>query len=312
MGVDINEAMLSRARGRKPTAYDHVAVLSRTYPYYIGLCPSTVLAHPMEATTSRGVETERKLADARAKLERERRRTTDEVDALQRFEDSIRSLDTETPRQQTARPALAAAIDTNGGQSDALGRVRAAYESTVMAVPHYEEEYGDSYRASLAGEFDTHVAVVLTEGATFDERCKTILNSAITDSTTARRSLLAAIDEEADSLSTATETLMSVAKSLGSLSELPFAEESFGCLDAYRARIGQLETKCEDALNCRQRSVFDQRRAAWIPADAPDIAKYLYQDLDTDYPVMSVIADLLERTRALRSRVERAMTFCHA
>jgi hypothetical protein len=266
----------------------------------------------MGATSSRGVETERRLADARAELERERRRTTDEVDALEHFRNRVRSFDTETPRDRTGRPTLAAAIENDGGRSDALDQVRAAYESTVMAVPHYDEEYGDCYRESLAAEFDAHVAVALTEGTAFDERCKTILRSAIDESTTARRSLLAAIDEEANSLSTATEELTSVANSLDSLSERPFVEESFGGLDAYRARLGQLETNCEDALDRRQRSVFDQRRAAWLPADAPDIARYLYQNLDADYPVMSVIADLLERISTLRSRVERAMSFCHA
>lgn len=294
-------------------AYGHIAVLRRTYPYYIGLCQGTTVLSLMGATSSQGVETERRLSDARTELERERRRTIDEVDALQRFEDRIQSLDTETPRAGTGRPALAAAIEVDRGQSsDTLDRVRDAYESTMMAVPHYDEEYGDSYRASLAGEFDAHVAVALTEGKAFDKRCKTTLRSAITESTTARRSLLVAIDEEAESLSTATEALTSVAKSLDSLSERPFAEESFGGLDAYRARLGQLETKCEDALNCRQRSVFDQRRAAWLTADAPDIARYLYQDLEANYPVMAAIADLLDRVKTLRRRVERAMTFCHA
>jgi hypothetical protein len=264
----------------------------------------------MGVTSTQGVEAERRLADARTELERERRRVTDEVDALKRFEDTVRSLDTEDLRGRDG-PALAVATVDDAESSEALASVREAYESTVMAVPHYDEEYDDTYRESLAAEFDAHVAVALTDG-TFDERCKTALLSAVSEATTARRSLLAAIDEEADSLAAATDDLTAVAESLESLSERPFAEESFGGLDAYRARLGQLEATCEDVLERRQRSVFDQRRAAWLPTGAPDVANYLYQPLEDDYPVMAVIADLLEHTRALRARVERAMTHCNA
>lgn len=267
----------------------------------------------MGVTNARGVEAERRLAAAATELEREHRRTTDEIDALRRFENQVRTLDPEAPQHETAGPALAAApFDDGPSGRDALGRVREAYESTVMAVPHYDEEYNDTYAESLAAEFDAHVAVALTDGSTFDERCQTTLLAAVTESVTARRSLLAAVDEEAESLSAAADELRSVAKRLDALSEQSFVGESFGGLDAYRAQLGQLETNCEAVLQRRQRSVFDQLRAAWLPTDAHDVAKYLYQNLEDDYPVMAVIADLLERTEALRRQVEHAMTFCHA
>ncbi|MEF8806897.1 DUF7260 family protein [Natronomonas sp.] len=267
----------------------------------------------MGVTSTRGVEAERRLADAATELEREHRRATDEIDALRRFERRVRALDTETPQRKTAGPTLAAAsFDDGPSGSDALGRVREAYESTVMAVSHYGEEYDDTYAESLAGEFDAHVAIALTEGSAFDERCKTTLLAAVTESVTARRSLLAAVDEESESLSAATDELRSVAERLDALSERSLVGESFGDLDAYRAQLDQLETNCESVLQRRQRSVFDQRRAAWLPNDAPDVAKYLYQNLEDDYPVMAVIADLLERIDARRRQIEHAMTFCHA
>jgi hypothetical protein len=95
-------------------------------------------------------------------------------------------------------------------QSNAVSRVREAYESTVMAVPHYDEEYDDTYAESLGAEFDPHVAVALTEGSAFDRRCKDALLSAVAEARTARRSLLAAVDDEAESLSTMADRLADV------------------------------------------------------------------------------------------------------
>lgn len=253
---------------------------------------------------------ERRLSAARTELERERRRTSDEIDALRRFGRRLAKLDAESaPAPEAGNVACVAPVGTTC--SNTLDRVREAYEETVMSVPHYTEEYDDTYAESLTAEFDTHVTVALTEG-TFDQRSKETVRSAIVESRTARRSLLAAIDDEEESLAVATEDLTPVVESLASLSGRRFVDESFGALDAYRARLGQLEETCETVLTRRQDAVFDQRRAAWLPADAPDVAQYFYQGLEDSYPVMAVVADLLERIRDLRSRVERAMTFCHA
>ena len=86
------------------------------------------------------------LAAAQTELKRERRRTADELEALKDFKHRLQKVKTASishrlnPNQMvfTDTPA------TTGG----LDQVREAYESTVMSVPHYSEDYDDTYRQS--------------------------------------------------------------------------------------------------------------------------------------------------------------------
>ncbi|MEF8777332.1 MAG: hypothetical protein V5A36_00320 [Natronomonas sp.] len=243
-------------------------------------------------------------------LELERRRITDELEALKTFADRVQSIETAT--ESPSRAGCHRVIVDAAGTDGRLDRVRTAYESTVMSVPHYAEDYGDTYRQSLREEFTPDIAVALTDGRAFDDRCKRALLSAIAESRSARESLVAEIDAEKDSITKAAETLSSVGEELDELSTIAFEERSFGALDAYRSRLGVLENKCETVSDRRQRTVFEQRRTRWLPADIPDIAKYFYQDLSIDYPVMATVAELVESLYGLRLRIERTMTFCRA
>ncbi len=250
-----------------------------------------------------------RLDAARAELRRERRRTADELEALKAFADRVRSIEPSTvPRMSSDRTVVPGILAATSG----LERVREAYESTVMNVPHYAEEYGDTYYRSLHEEFNPDIAAALTDGTAFNERCKRALLSAVEGSGDARESLIEEIDAESGSIDDAAETLLPVADELDEVTTMSFQKRSFGALDAYRTRLGTLENKCEGVSDRRQETVFGQRRTRWLPKEVPDIAQYFCQDLEVDYPVMSSVADLVEVISDLRRRIERAMTFCHA
>jgi hypothetical protein len=251
-----------------------------------------------------------RLEAAATELERERRRTRDELEALRGFEDRVRGIDTEAALSATRRAVVAPTAASTA--TDGLGAVREAYEATVMSVPHYVEEYDDTYGESLAEEFSPEIAAALVGGASFDEHRKGALLSAVSESQTARERLLTVLAAEGGSLAEATETLDAVADELVEFAERSFRGAPFGALDGYRARLGVLEGKCEAVLADRQEAVFEQRRTRWLPSEAPDIARYVYQDLAVDYPVMSVVADRLGDIERIRARIERAMTRCRA
>ena len=209
-------------------------------------------------------ETERLLDAAAAELRRERRRASDELEALRTFESRIRSVSVEEPSHGTAPRGNGLLVSPDGGNR--LADVRAAYEETVMNVPHYVEEYDDTYRESIREEFNDHLAVALTEGECFNERCKRALLSAVADAKSGRRSLVGAVDTERESLAEATETLTAIAGELEDLAAFSVRKESFGQLDAYRNRLDVLEEKCETVSDRRQTEVFEQRRFGWLPA----------------------------------------------
>jgi hypothetical protein len=262
----------------------------------------------MDATDAGAVGADGRLQRAMAAVRRERRRTTDELEAIHAFEHRVRSIDAETMAEtggSVASVAVSRPHPTSG-----LRAVRTAYEETVMSVPHYVEEYDDSYAESLREEFSPDLASALTDGTNFNQRCKQATLSAGAASQSARESLVDALDAERESLSSVAEELSPIIEEVGKLSARSYDEAPFGTLDAYRARLVVLEDRCNDIATDRQTSLFEQRRARWLPSNAPDIARYVYQNEPFEYPVMSTVADLTERIREVRSRIERAMGHC--
>lgn len=240
-------------------------------------------------------------------LRRERRRTIDERRALEAFASRVRSIDTERPSQSIGPSDLTARRTTTGSQ---LRTVREAYEATVMSVPHYADEYDDTYEESVAAEFSPELAAALVDEDRLDDRTKQAVLEAAAQAVENRERLLTAVDDELGSIEDLEPAIQSILTSLEEVRTESYANQSFGELDAYRAQLNQLETNCESLLQDRQDAIFEQRRTGWLPATAPDIAAYFYQDMDVDYPVISTIGDLLTCIGGTRARVERAMAHC--
>lgn len=250
---------------------------------------------------------EHRFAEVLEALRRERRRTADELEALKAFEDRIRSIDAESETMTVAGRRSLNATETTG-----LDRVRTAYEATLMSVPHYFEEYDDTYVESVAEEFSPDIAAAMTDGTGFNSRCKRAVLSAASNSQAARESLLGVIDRERESVEASKGDLLPLITECTNLGSVPFESLGFGALDAYRTRLGTIRKHCRGLSDRRQGAIFDQRRIQRIPADVPDVTVYFYQGIDADYPVMSLVAELLDSIASLERSVEGAMTRCRA
>lgn len=250
-----------------------------------------------------------RLTAAAKRVATERQRTADELEALRAFDRKVRSIAVDSPTADSGGSTATAVTVGTPATGVGLKNVRRAYEATVMDVPHYSEEYGDSYAESLRGEFSPSIASALIDGQRLDNRCKQAVLSAAADSRTRRESLLETLETEAESLATAMETLVDIEAELPTLAVETDTDKSFGALDARRARLGVLEETCNEILERRQHAIFEQRQTFVLPNDAPDIAKYIYQECPFDYPVMSSVAVLVNRIGNLRDRIERAMIY---
>lgn len=258
------------------------------------------MATPVNRTDRDG-----RLAAAVAELERERRRTTDELEALGAFEDRVRAI----PSEQDAFEGrqLVSVVTASAETTTGLERVQEAYESTLLSVPHYLEEYDDTYAESLAGEFSPEIAAALTDGTEFNSRCKQTLLSAVSSARSSRELLLEVIDRERDSIRETRADIQSLIEECEELKSVRFGEESFGALEAYRARFDVLADTCETLSERRQDAIFSQRHVQRLPTDVPDVTLYFYQDLDVNYPVMSLVAELLDVIAGLRRQLDREL-----
>lgn len=242
---------------------------------------------------------------ARHQLRTERRRLVDEREAFRAFEQHIRTLDGQcTPTQTNPATHLAVTGDPRG-----LRAVQSAYESTVMAVPHYEEEYDESFTEHVTGEFGPQIGTLLTQGSVLDTRAKQTVLGAASQAQEKREALITALEAEEESLVPASRELCSVVDELPEYEQAVFSDSQFGTLDAYRSRLTVLEQTCETVVDERQAALVEQRGQLSLPIEGPDIPTYLYQHMETTYPVVSTAAALLERIDTLKTEVERALIY---
>lgn len=248
---------------------------------------------------------------ARKCVVEERRRTTDELHALETLVDELRSLPTESVSLETGRATVTARTRHAGSEASCIEAVRDAYEGTLMSVPHYDEEYDETYVQSVAEEFGPDLATALAERTALDDQLKAALVSAATEAQTTREALLTALDTESESLETARTRLRPVVEELAEFTGSPLADAEFETLDAYRARLAVLAERCDDLATRRQSTLLEQRHELWLPVDGPDVATYPYQPLDARYPVLAAVTAVAERVEETRTAVERAMGYCN-
>jgi len=225
---------------------------------------------------------------ARERLRAERRRTVDEQEAFRAFETRLRGM-----RVRSA-PAGATTVPVQRVTTTGLGAVRDAYEATVMAVPHYTEEYNEPYARHIEKELGPDVATILTRGEVFDRQYRHVVLAAVSDAQQRRARFLDVLDEEEAALSEFAGELLGVAEEVDDLAETPVSELSFGALEGNYTRLDTLQTTCEDIVDQRQSTLIDQRRTLQLPRSGPDIATCVYSDLDVDYPVVAAATDLLD------------------
>jgi len=242
---------------------------------------------------------------ARRQLRTERRRTVDEREAFRAFESQLRKLD---GQQTTAQPSVSTQMAVASGPHG-LTAVQSAYKSTVMAVPHYEDDYDEPFEEHVTGEFGPEIATILTQATVLDPQSKQTLVGAARRAQNKREALVDALDAEKESFVPASRELFSVVDELQEYEQTTFAEASFGKLDAYRLRLTVLEETCEEIVDSRQEALVKQRRSLSLPIDGPDIPTYVYQPLETTYPIVSTAATIIERIETHRDAVEQALIY---
>lgn len=188
------------------------------------------------------------------------------------------------------------------GQS--LERVRTAYEETVMSVPHYESEYGDTVAESLAAEFGEDVAAALCGGTVLTPEFRDAVRAATDAARHERGDFLDVLDRESASLTTAADDVADLRADLDSVREPPLSSR-FDALHDRWERVRNLEGRVDGVALRRQETIRSHRND--LPGVPTDLSEYLYADLSASYPVLATLADLADDLARARRRIERAL-----
>lgn len=250
------------------------------------------------------------LPRARALCERELRRTRAEYDAFDRFIDRARRITpvtgTPSPPAESAAPVLQRQRTRPAGGLDALTR---AYEETVMAVPHFEEEYDETVAEHMREELSDEIAeAVLAESTLAPPLHRSVLDAAVA-ARDRRAHLLEMLEEEVHSLSTHERELRGMATGVDEATEPLCADQSFDGLREQRDRLESYECRIEDIVNERQADRNAGRTGAVRASKSLDLQEYLYRSMDPPYPVLAEATRLLARVHVTLRRVEDELIY---
>lgn len=247
---------------------------------------------------------ETSLGEAREALRAERRRCADEKAAFRSFSAAVADVKPSASVGSSSGP-LAVQTVNRPRASPSLCAVRRAYERTVMEVPHYEREYGDTYEESLAAEFGDDIAVGVTSASTLSPELRRAVVTAGRGAARERQQFLDLLDAEFESLDTVESGVERVVEKLSSLDDRPLSARSFGELVALRADVRALEDELDERARERQRTLAAHRRTLSDPA--PSVTEFLYHDVDCSYPGLDALASARHLVETALSRVDRTI-----
>jgi polyhydroxyalkanoate synthesis regulator phasin len=200
--------------------------------------------------------------------------------------------------------ALAGTTEESTG-SIQLQTVREAYTETVMSVPHYEREYGESLQANMAAELGTEVARQVVDGQQLTPMLYETLVAAGERGVTERKEFVELLREEQRSLTTVQSKLDEVesqaAEIRGAIEDGTREASLSDCDD----ELTVLETTCSDLAEDRQQLLHRRSAARLSGIDGESLVRFLYIDCEATCPALADIADCIETIRAHRKRCLR-------
>ncbi|WP_255291574.1 hypothetical protein [Natrinema sp. CBA1119] len=240
---------------------------------------------------------------AKAAVEREREQLTQERDAFHRFVADVESIPVSAGGRQSHTPV---GITRANVTEDELHSVRAAYRRRVMDLNHFDQIYGEQLYENIATELSEDVAAAVVHGDQFSPPVKQVVLQQATRAGIRRERLVEAVTTERESLEYAQDQLQEIT---GALEDEPtVADFTLTELFEYERRVDQWKGKCARLLRTRQRDIHSEDR---FPSkfDISFVQRYLYNDLETDFPVLTTGLQLYSRLEVRQRAVHDEITY---
>ncbi len=255
---------------------------------------------------------------ARGRVETEIELVERERKAFRRFVARLHDMGGERPtpgEMDTERPS-AGETSAGGGPavatvreptpSEGLRAVRAAYRETVMAVPHYDREYGDTLAESMAAELGETLAGHVVDGQVLTPRLYEAVRAASERARDDRSDFLRHLGQERESLCEVAAELNDIESRLVELETRIDQAPTSAQLSRVDDALAALEERCTDLANRRQATIHGRSVRKISGVEGVSLLQYLYADrLATVTPALSDLADCLDAVRHQRTRCLR-------
>lgn len=250
-----------------------------------------------------------RVREALPAVREERSRTATEQEAFTRFARAVTRLDTTGPTVQLNHgPGAVSAVSASvGPPHSGTAAVRSAYEGTVMAMDHYQEEYGEPLAVHMRHELGEEVATAVEQNQQLTRPLQQALVTRAREAAADRGRLINRVDHELEALEAAEDELTAVADTVDPPSDVTLSRRSFSELTDEWHRLGEHESRLRRLLSRRQETL--DTTATDPPGNGPpSLQAYLYKPLDTRHPILADATDLAAHVKDVRRRVLRALT----
>ena len=244
------------------------------------------------------------IESAKETVQIEQRRVTDEIEAYEQFATKLTTMSKTSPSHATS-----GAFDstTEAGLIPETSSIKNLFEETVMSVPHYEEDYDESFTEHIAAEFTPEIALLLNETDWLTEQHTSVLDSYIHTAITERKDLAQTLEVEYDSVDHLGSQVHKRSQQVLEISHREFNCMDFGALEAHWRRLETITTKCDSIAADRLELIDSPTRAVGRSNSDISLNSYLYEDLAYDYPILATIGILGSCIYALQTQIERLM-----
>lgn len=245
------------------------------------------------------------VRDAAAAIKQECAAVATERRALARFADRLEEVPTSHPGQSVQGSVLTASSTVTGG---GMAAVEEAYRETVMAVDHYEADYGEPFGEHLASEFGEEVAGAVVTNDRLSPQVKSALLTGAREGCQKRTQYIEALNTERERIAEAGELFENAAEQCDAVDGDRLRRRPFEELQERHERLARQREAVADRLTARQEQLHDGIAFGWHRHDAESLNRYLYDGLDVTYPVLADGTALLERMKDVESRLTTAVT----
>lgn len=241
------------------------------------------------------------IRSAKEAVQTEQRRVTDEIEAYEQFATKLTRISTTATSQPT--PATFHTTVEQGVTSE-TSSIKNLFEETVMSVPHYEEDYDESFIEHIAAEFTPEIALLLKDPDCLTEQHTSVLESYTHSAITERKDLAQTLEREYDSVDHLGSQVFELSQQVLEISHGKFNCMDFGSLEAHWRRLETLTTKCDRIAADRQQLIDSPTRAVGCSNSNISLNRYLYENLAYDYPILATIGTLGSCIYALQTQIE--------
>jgi hypothetical protein len=247
------------------------------------------------------------VREAPPAIEHERECVRVERNAFREFASAVETM---TVPDRLSRGATAARLVEPNAGDDSLRTVRDCYRDTVMSVPDYEQQYGESLEAHMTAELGEDLTTAVVNGEGLTDQLRRLLVSRARAAAQQRETFLETLDDEYESVTDGYARLQNTTTDLEETMESGLEQRPFSELTGYENDLRHEIDRHEQLLADRQEEVHRENRQ-FRRSEQTFLQEYLYADLPVTFPILGATVERLGRLRDRQRAVSRAIAHRH-